>query len=446
MKTIILFLCCSFLVLPVFAVTLTGSAVELTTSPSASPCTNFWDFDSKGQLVAWRDLRDNINNIPAIYVTFLNDPTHTEYLVDDSATNSQDLRTDGQNLVYSFWDGMTPPNLRIVDITNISAPVINDTNLAGYINTLDIDGGVVVYADDGSYGSYIQRIYAFKINDPTYTKHALKEFGQTDYLNSNVVIENNLVTYSGYEYDIENSIYGYYLETINITDINNPVITRNYLPVTPDSDIQINQIQVSGDWLVATGYYYGKNCIFGIHHYRDPDSSHWTYSVISQLTGKSVLPGFDAPFVVWIENSGGMPSLHADIQPFSQAPTGQKLMGAVLFDNDKTTKSTLLNFTDLDWTMDSAAISGNKVVWGGNYYHYDDELGGVYYSDLFTADVQMQCGDKGYFLADINHDCKVDFVDFALFAEKWLQCTNPDNDQCTFGDVYSAGDNLWSVQ
>lgn len=42
------------------------------------------------------------------------------------------------------------------------------------------------------------------------------------------------------------------------------------------------------------------------------------------------------------------------------------------------------------------------------------------------------CGDPGtqYASGDINKDCKVDFLDFAEFANSWLTCTNPNQANC----------------
>jgi hypothetical protein len=42
------------------------------------------------------------------------------------------------------------------------------------------------------------------------------------------------------------------------------------------------------------------------------------------------------------------------------------------------------------------------------------------------------CGDPGtqYAYGDINKDCKVDWQDFALFADSWLTCTEPNQANC----------------
>ena len=43
-----------------------------------------------------------------------------------------------------------------------------------------------------------------------------------------------------------------------------------------------------------------------------------------------------------------------------------------------------------------------------------------------------KCGDPGteYLPGDFNHDCYVNFEDFAYFAQNWLGCTNPTDSNC----------------
>ncbi len=43
------------------------------------------------------------------------------------------------------------------------------------------------------------------------------------------------------------------------------------------------------------------------------------------------------------------------------------------------------------------------------------------------------CSELGIFYpTDFNHDCYVNLEDFALFAEKWLACNDPENAECTW--------------
>jgi len=48
-------------------------------------------------------------------------------------------------------------------------------------------------------------------------------------------------------------------------------------------------------------------------------------------------------------------------------------------------------------------------------------------------EIPRRCGDLGtlYLPADLNEDCRVNFTDFAELADKWLECTDPNQDRCT---------------
>jgi hypothetical protein len=40
------------------------------------------------------------------------------------------------------------------------------------------------------------------------------------------------------------------------------------------------------------------------------------------------------------------------------------------------------------------------------------------------------CGSQGRYLGDINADCYVNLLDFALIAQQWFDCTDPANADC----------------
>jgi hypothetical protein len=53
--------------------------------------------------------------------------------------------------------------------------------------------------------------------------------------------------------------------------------------------------------------------------------------------------------------------------------------------------------------------------------------------DVKIVDRVLPCGathTKNYPIGDITHDCKVNFADFALFADSWFKCTNPGTADC----------------
>lgn len=42
------------------------------------------------------------------------------------------------------------------------------------------------------------------------------------------------------------------------------------------------------------------------------------------------------------------------------------------------------------------------------------------------------CGDWGYPILDLNHNCSVDFGDFSSYAFDWLKCNNPQDENCAY--------------
>ncbi len=42
----------------------------------------------------------------------------------------------------------------------------------------------------------------------------------------------------------------------------------------------------------------------------------------------------------------------------------------------------------------------------------------------------LECSDWGYYQQDLNQDCYVNLADFAIFVQRWLQCTDPQGEGC----------------
>jgi len=71
--------------------------------------------------------------------------------------------------------------------------------------------------------------------------------------------------------------------------------------------------------------------------------------------------------------------------------------------------------------VDDTFSEGEETIMLANFLENDPENG-------FPLAVTIQddeCGGKGYHEADLNHDCKVNFYDFAIMADGWLSCTDP---------------------
>ena len=73
--------------------------------------------------------------------------------------------------------------------------------------------------------------------------------------------------------------------------------------------------------------------------------------------------------------------------------------------------------TDNIYNDTDPVISGRRVFWEG-YDGNDWEILMAVVDCLHTSDM------------DFNRDCKVDFKDFAVFCEGWLECTKLEQEDC----------------
>ena len=48
----------------------------------------------------------------------------------------------------------------------------------------------------------------------------------------------------------------------------------------------------------------------------------------------------------------------------------------------------------------------------------------------YTLVENLACGDLGYWSADTNLDCKVNFLDYADISTRWMKCSDPENAAC----------------
>jgi hypothetical protein len=82
----------------------------------------------------------------------------------------------------------------------------------------------------------------------------------------------------------------------------------------------------------------------------------------------------------------------------------------------------------LNLTVDCPLIAMHYLEHGSFSHAGNVHTGRVNVAQLVKAlEIPKRCGDLGtiYLPNDSNKDCRIDFVDFASFADKWLQSTEP---------------------
>jgi len=89
------------------------------------------------------------------------------------------------------------------------------------------------------------------------------------------------------------------------------------------------------------------------------------------------------------------------------------------------------------WTVKAK----NPYVYPGHaYLTKDGQMCSPAIQTMIVApDPNNDCGTSGYLRADLNADCDVGFVDFALFAGEWLKCTNPGVTGCVQETIAGLG-------
>jgi hypothetical protein len=71
--------------------------------------------------------------------------------------------------------------------------------------------------------------------------------------------------------------------------------------------------------------------------------------------------------------------------------------------------------------VDDADSEGEEIAWVAHAYSEDPNSGLVFE----VAIHDNECGGLGYVTGDLDYNCRVDFVDFAVFADDWLKSTDP---------------------
>lgn len=86
------------------------------------------------------------------------------------------------------------------------------------------------------------------------------------------------------------------------------------------------------------------------------------------------------------------------------------------------------------WTNFRGIYSFNEIFFGMRNNDYEEGIGSNVpcwnFDNIRVYSREAKCGDAGYKEFDFNQDCTVNIPDFAIFAEQWLECTDPQNINC----------------
>lgn len=389
-----------------------------------------------GDIVTWIDRRDGWS-LEQIFGTHLSDPSHVEFPVDTDPNNSFEIDMDYPLAAYSCDDSEENTIIRIADISDEQAIATWDIPLPNtWVYQISIDGNYVSFICEGeSIGIYVTDI-ANPAAANTHLIDDLQGLVGDKYVND-TALDGDTLAWCGDWYDSVNDEYQGFFGVADITDPANPLVHTVILPDDGTSGWDYNylsSIDISGDWMAASGKLNGASGVFAIRNFTDPDFNNWEIVTLMALYGSDTgiyvsEPRIDGSIVVWTRSGGSMPSGAAS-EPIDMSH--DLLMGANLINSGHAVTTVLRTAVDNE-TFDAADVSGANVVWSRNYYDSSYETQSI---DYFKGVLELECGDWGYMHGDLDRDCDVDLTDFAMFAESWLACTTPEVAGCRSGDIF----------
>lgn len=372
-------------------------------------------FAVSNDTAVWFDIR-NIDWYPQVYGVNLSDPNHTEFAIDLYASGRKALAMSGTRIIYPvpISEDFGPQYLRLADISNQKKPhLFNITLPTPYIGDFDISGVRIAFTGIDPENNYQDIVYLADITDPNVVQQ-VPVFFMPEYDSvCGLAIDENRIIWSRRKADKS--------RVVQVADISNPSAPNISTAILPQT-FAFESLQASGAWLVSSGSEASYHRIYAVHNYWDTDN--WDIQILWREgeNGEYLISGprVDGPFVVWITN-----------RPVSASSGATKMDGrseylikaAYLMDNGRFSISTLLADPN---EIGNADISGTQVVW--SCWQSEAEV-----TDLFKAEINLECGDWGYLPSDLNRDCIIDLLDLVLMSQEWLLCTLPDQENCVFG-------------
>ena len=390
-----------------------NSIEEITTHPEHQVYGYEQTFAVSSGTAVWFDFRDT-EWIPRVYGVNLSDPSHTEFIIDLNASGREYLAMSGTRITYPVQEFSGPQYLRVVDISNQSKPHLFDITLpTPYIGYLDISGARIAYTGIDPENNYQEIVYLADITDPNVVQQIPVFFmPEYDYVSGLTIDEDRII------WPRENADRS---REVQIADISNPSAPNISTAILPEK-ISFNSLQASGAWLISCGQEGWQRRIFAVHNYWDTDN--WDIQILWREgeNGEYLIsvPRVNGHIAVWVTTTS-MPALSGldSIDGQSQ----YLIKAAYLMDNGRFSISTLLADSN---EIGYADISGTQVVWSCRQSEAE-------VTDLFKAEINLECGDWGYRTSDLNRDCKVDLKDLAIMSREWLACTQPEQENCEFG-------------
>ena len=410
-------------------------------SPSAAePAEESYCIDTDGTTLVWIDSRipDGTDNEASIYGAAISGTgLGTEFLIDSSENFAENVKVAGKWVAYLTYDEYSYVCIRLIDITDPASPFAYTVDVGNsYARSFGLTEDTLIFTNytyDGNASTY--NIYAADLTalDGTTNYIGLKELILIYSANANMDIQDiNLhgttAVWSGYD---QNN-WNYYASMCDITGYNLPGFT----PVTgqiPYHGEGLYNMELDDNRIVFTSWF-SMEGVFGMYDYTVPATAEFKPVMLSSSYDTYLTGAIDL----------GTANVFALYQNHDYNTNEQSITmkGSTLASNNNSVVSTLRElsfdpaYESLSPITDITTVPDGDVVYWTEFNFTTEKY------EIRRADIILECGDWGYNAADLSRDCQVNLIDFSMFAQQWLDCTDPIGSECQFGTVY---DNLMAM-
>lgn len=344
---------------------------RITTSPASqiSP-------DVSGNIIAWVDYRHSDTAIYAADTSDMNNPV--EFVVSDRPYQETGPKVGGSFIFFQGIEGSYPSMFRIkniwaYDLDTHACWKVTDYG-SGDKNTPFImggnDGATVVWMKGNTW------VKGYDIETDSFFEGPLAASFFVDVSGDIIIWIKDMESYQVYGFDM--SIWQDFPITTNSVGLADPAI---------DGNIVVWVDQRNGNYDI-----YGADI---------SDRSNPVEFIICTDANTQRDPAISGNIIVWEDNRNG----NMDIYGY-----------------DISTQ-TEFQITDNTSDQQDPAISGHTVVWEDKR-HGQSEI----YATILYGPIVPRC--TSHVQGDINGDCKVNFVDFALMLDDWLECNLDPQSAC----------------
>jgi len=345
---------------------------RITTSPAGQ-----YFPDIEGNTVVWADIRLGTD----VYAADISDPNNpVEFIVVSEPYSEKNPKVGGS---FVFFLGTEGPCIAGYSKINVYGHNLNTQKTSQITNFGCAPGGTSSWSLGGNDGATVVWVHSSNVSGYDIETNSLFGIAYT-YMQGTADVSDNIVVWADNRND-NADIYGFDMS-----------IWQDF-PITTNPEWQYYPA-ISQNIVVWQDYRNGNSDIYGAD-ITDPCNP--IHFAICTDANEQSQPDISGNIIVWEDNRNG----NEDIYGY-----------------DLSTE-TEFQITDNTSTQRFPAINGHTVVWEDWRHGHGDIYATILYGPIVprcTSPVQ----------GDINGDCKVNFADFVLMLNNWLECNLDPPEAC----------------